>query len=170
MQKSSRNFTQAVLATEQNICRMLLSFFFWSSCITPTRFNKVFNERTYTNFSKHLIEFLKKSSSAKNSSIIKVTASFKFYNFIYPGPFVSCLQRFVPWKLNHKHLKEKKALPLDRLMLYISVQSMSGQMSEFLSPGVIKIFHNCYWRIIARAICCCFALHLNKNAGKRAKV
>ena len=122
------------------------------------------------NFWKHSIEFLKKSCPAKNSSIIKVTASFKFYNFIFPGSFVTCLQRFVPWKFSHTHLKEQKALPLDRLMLYISVQSMSGQMSEFLFPGVITIFYNCYWRTVARAVCCCFALYLNKNAEKRAEV
>ena len=122
------------------------------------------------NFWKHSVEFLKKSCSPKNSSIIKVIASFKLYNFIYPGPCVTCLQRFVSWKFNHTHLKEQKALPLDRLMLYISVQSMSGQMSQFLFPGVITIFHNCYWRTIARVVCCCFALYLNKNAEKRAEV
>ena len=39
-----------LLATEQNMRRMLLSFYFWSFCTTPTRFNKFCYQHTYIFF------------------------------------------------------------------------------------------------------------------------
>ena len=38
------------LLLAKNMCRMPLSFYFWSSCTTPTRFFKVFDQNTYIFF------------------------------------------------------------------------------------------------------------------------
>ena len=37
-------------STEQNMRRMLLSFYFWSFCATPSRFNKFCDQHTYIFF------------------------------------------------------------------------------------------------------------------------